>query len=66
LGRSPAGNAATPTGAGTGGSGEDWTLFGIDTVAQLAAENAAHAAGQSVGAWLSALIAEAIADEDRG
>lgn len=66
LTSSAAGNAASPTGGTAAGSDRDWMLFGIDTVAQLAAENAAHAAGQSVGNWLTELIAEAIKDENRG
>jgi len=39
-------------------SSDEWVVFGVDTVAQIAAENAARASGQSLGQWLSALIAE--------
>jgi hypothetical protein len=40
----------------------DWTIFGVDTVAQMAAENAANRAGQSLGQWLSELIDETLAE----
>ncbi len=73
LGKGPAGNAAAqtgpaptgtvPAGAAPAGSDQDWILFGVDTVAQLAAENAARAAGQELGAWLCELIADSAADE---
>jgi len=46
----------------TAPSATDWTIFGVDTVAQMAAENAANRAGQSLGQWLSKLIDETLAD----
>ncbi len=42
---------------------EEWVVFGVDTVAQMAAENAARNAGQTLGAWLSDLIGQTAADK---
>lgn len=60
------GLAAALAGQAQGGaSGEsssgEWVVFGVDMVAQIAAENAARASGQSLGQWLSDLIAETAA-----
>jgi hypothetical protein len=41
---------------------QDWVVFGVDTVAQMAAESAARKAGQSLGQWLSQLIADVARD----
>ncbi len=41
----------------------EWTVFGVDIVAQMAAENAARAANQTLGAWLSDLIVETAAEK---
>jgi hypothetical protein len=40
----------------------DWVVFGVDSVAQMAAESAARKAGQSLGQWLSQLIADVARD----
>jgi hypothetical protein len=61
LGNNPAGEVAPA--AANDAATDDWTVFGIDIVAQMAAENAARAAGQSLGEWLSALIDAATADK---
>lgn len=63
LGKGPAANAAAGSGAVPAGADQDWILFGVDTVAQLAAENAARAAGQELGTWLADLIAESATGE---
>jgi hypothetical protein len=59
LGKSStaAGAAAPPQ------SADEWVVFGVDTVDQIAAENAARAAGQSLGQWLSDLIADAATEK---
>ncbi|MEO8559057.1 MAG: hypothetical protein ABI439_08335 [Rhodospirillales bacterium] len=58
------GKSSAETAASTEPSAADeWMVFGVDTVAQMAAESAARASGQSLGQWLSELIAKTIEEK---